>query len=58
MSQVNISRAMESGLKFRPLAETVADTLAWEQTRSTDYEWINGLKPEREAELLEIWQNT
>ncbi len=56
MSQVSISRALEAGLKFRPLTETVADTLAWEQTRSQDYEWANGLNPERESELLAAWQ--
>ena len=56
MSRVNIFRALESGLKFRPLSETVADTLTWEQNRPNDYEWVNGLKPEREAELLEIWR--
>lgn len=56
MSQVNISRAVAAGLSFRPLAETVADTLAWSQSRPADYEWINGLKPERETELLKIWR--
>lgn len=55
MSEVNISRAVAAGLKFRPLAETVADTLTWAQTRPVDYAWINGLKSEREAELLESW---
>ena len=44
MSEVNISRAVAAGLRFRPLTETVTDTLAWAQTRSADYEWINGLK--------------
>lgn len=57
MSQVNISRALSAGLRFRPLTETVADTFAWAQTRPPDYEWVNGLKPEREAELLTAWQN-
>ncbi len=57
MSKVNISRALDAGLKFRPLSETVADTLTWEQTRPVDFEWVNGLKPEREVELLKLWQD-
>jgi len=57
MSEVNISRAVAAGLQFRPLAETVTDTLTWAQTRSANYEWINGLKPERETKLLAAWRN-
>jgi 2'-hydroxyisoflavone reductase len=56
MSEVNISRALAAGLKFRPLAGTVADTLCWAQTRPSDYEWLNGLKPTRETELLATWR--
>jgi 2'-hydroxyisoflavone reductase len=56
MSEVNIAKAVASGLQFRPLRETVADTLAWAQARTADYEWINGLNPEREQELLETWK--
>lgn len=56
MSQVSISLALDSGLKFRSLTETVADTQAWERTRAEDYDWLNGLKPEREVELLGAWQ--
>jgi 2'-hydroxyisoflavone reductase len=55
ISQVNISRALAAGLQFRPLAETVADTLAWAQSRPMDYKWLNGLNPERETELLAAW---
>jgi len=56
MSQVDNSRALAAGLEFRPLAETVFDTLAWDQNRPADREWVNGLKPEREAELLAAWR--
>ena len=51
-SRVAISRAIKAGLKFRPLNDTVGDTLAWANTRSADYEWRAGLKTERENELL------
>lgn len=57
LDQVNITKAIAAGLRFRPLAETIADTLAWAQTRPADYEWRAGLKPQREAELLTAWHN-
>lgn len=53
-SRVDISKAIKAGLKFRPLADTVRDTLAWADTRSADHEWRAGLKPEREQELLKL----
>jgi len=56
MSRVDISRAQAAGLKFSPLSETVADTLAWEQTRPKDHKWINGLTLESERELLLAWK--
>jgi nucleoside-diphosphate-sugar epimerase len=45
--QADVSRAMAAGLTFRPLEETVRDTL--ELARTTD---DAGLSPEREKELL------
>jgi hypothetical protein len=42
---------VEAGLRFRPLADTVADTLAWDRERGLP-EMTVGLRPEREAELL------
>lgn len=53
---VNCEKAFEVGLTFRPLAQTVQDTLAWLNTRPADYEWRGGLKLEREAELLQLWR--
>ena len=55
LCRVDVSRAVDNGLAFRPLAQTVADTLAWLHTRGKDYEWRGGLKPERERELLEMY---
>jgi 2'-hydroxyisoflavone reductase len=49
------ARAIAAGLKFRPLAETIADTLAWAKTRPSDHAWRAGLTREREAELLQGW---
>ena len=47
---VDVSRALEAGLGFRPLAETIRGTLA-------DAALVEGvgLAPEREAALLERW---
>jgi nucleoside-diphosphate-sugar epimerase len=48
--RVDVGRAIAAGLVFRPLAETVRATL--DNAETTD---SAGLKPEREAELLEAW---
>jgi 2'-hydroxyisoflavone reductase len=55
-SAVNCARAYAAGLTFRPLAETVRDTLAWDRTLPADAERRAGLKPERETELLQAWR--
>jgi 2'-hydroxyisoflavone reductase len=55
-SSIDCSKAFATGLTFRPLAETVRDTLAWDATRPADTERRNGLPPEREAELLQGWR--
>jgi 2'-hydroxyisoflavone reductase len=46
----DVSRAVAAGLTFRPLEDTVRGTL--EQAETTE---AAGLKPEREAMLLEAW---
>jgi len=51
-SRTDISKAINAGLKFRPLEDTVRDTITWANTRPADHEWKAGLKHEREAELL------
>jgi 2'-hydroxyisoflavone reductase len=52
LSHVDVSKAIAAGLKFRPLDETVRDTLEWAQTRPADHQWRAGLTAEREAEVL------
>ena len=47
---VDVSRALDAGLTFRPLEETVHGTL--DQAETTE---AAGLRPEREAELLVAW---
>lgn len=53
-ARVNVSKAIAAGLTFRPLAETVRDTLNWATNRPPEHEWRAGLKPEREQELLRL----
>ncbi len=60
---LNIDRALAAGLSFRPLPETITETLAWDRSQAakeptrlasgvpTDV----GLSPEREAALLTAW---
>ncbi|MFN3492725.1 MAG: epimerase, partial [Anaerolineales bacterium] len=52
-SKVDISKAINAGLKFSALENTIKDTLAWINELPNDYEMKAGLKPEREKELLE-----
>ena len=51
LHHADVSRAIAAGLRFRPLVETVAATLA--DAQETDEA---GLKPEREAQLLADWK--
>jgi 2'-hydroxyisoflavone reductase len=60
----DVSRAVTAGLRFRPLAGTIADALAWERERGAapdkDYgpkALATGLDPAREAELLGAWRS-
>jgi 2'-hydroxyisoflavone reductase len=64
MSSMNIVRGVKAGLRFRPLADTARDTLAWHRERvraggapgaAGEYALKSGLSAEREAKLLEAW---
>jgi 2'-hydroxyisoflavone reductase len=46
------SRAIAAGLKFRSVRQTIADTLEWWQTERVGTTLKEGLKLEREAQLL------
>ena len=48
----DVSKAKAAGLRFRPLAETIRDTLAWDAVREIPRAEGVGLTPERERELL------
>lgn len=54
---VDCSRAIAAGLRFRPIADTVRDTLQWAKTERGDKPFARtGLPAEREAELLAKWR--
>ena len=62
---IDCRKAFASGLRFRPLAETIADTLAWDRARHPGQEpepqrrlkFLGqvGMEPERERTLLDAW---
>lgn len=53
---INVERALAAGLKFRPLSETVRDTLEWDLSRPADTQRRAGLAREREREVLDAWR--
>jgi len=57
LSAVDNSLAIASGLSFRPLAETVSDTLTWYKTLPAERqaELRIGIKPDREKTVLKAW---
>jgi 2'-hydroxyisoflavone reductase len=53
-NDVDVSRALAAGLRLRPLAETIRDTLAWDLARGGPEPANDGLSPEREEQLLRL----
>lgn len=54
-STFDVSKALDAGLRLRPLDETIADTLAWDRTREQTWPMGAGITPEAERELLNEW---
>lgn len=60
--RVDVQKAVAAGLRYRPLADTTRDTLAWLRTLPPDYRPAgrmgieSGLSPEEEAEMLAEWR--
>jgi 2'-hydroxyisoflavone reductase len=61
---VDVSKAIRAGLTFRPIDQTVQDTLAWARA-NRDWEPSRrqgveippaGMHPEREVQLIAEWQ--
>ena len=55
-SRVSNKKALSVGLKFRPLADTIRDTLAWSRTRPADHRWGAGMSAEKEKRVLAAWR--
>lgn len=58
--EVDCRKAIAAGLRFRPLTETVRETLAWDAARPAEAREKPraGLAPAREAELLARWHTS
>ncbi|HEV2126761.1 MAG TPA: NAD-dependent epimerase/dehydratase family protein [Chloroflexota bacterium] len=56
MTQVDCTKAIQAGLTFRPIEDTIRATLQWDATRPADTPLRAGLTHEREAELLRAWR--
>jgi len=59
-SLTSVERAMRSGLKIRPLEDTVRDTLAWFQSLPAERQakLRAGLDPQKEADTLRAWHES
>ncbi|HEY0429630.1 MAG TPA: NAD-dependent epimerase/dehydratase family protein [Pyrinomonadaceae bacterium] len=49
----NIDKALQTGLEFRPLSDTIQDVLNWRKTKTDELK--AGISGEREKELLKKW---
>jgi 2'-hydroxyisoflavone reductase len=54
ITRTDPSRGIAMGLRYRPLAETIADTLRWAQHERGDAPFKAGLTPAREAALFAL----
>jgi 2'-hydroxyisoflavone reductase len=57
MQSADIGRALDNGLTFRPLSETILDTLAYLAGRPTGPDLKAGISRDREKELLDEWHS-
>ena len=55
LQAIDCGKAIEAGLTFRPLSETIEDVLDWDRATMAGREPAAGLRPEREQELLRDW---
>ena len=52
-------KAVNAGLRFRPIGETAKDTLAWLETLPPEERTkarTSGIKPDKEAKVLALWK--
>ncbi len=56
LEQISIDRALKASLSFSPLEKTIGDTLDWDSSRPPDVPRKNGMRPDREEELIRAYQ--
>ncbi|HQO09471.1 MAG TPA: NAD-dependent epimerase/dehydratase family protein [Clostridiales bacterium] len=57
IEQIDCSKAINAGLKFRDVKKTVKDTLKWFGSLAEDHQMRAGLKPDIEKEIITEWKN-
>ena len=57
LMQTSNARAVAAGLTFRPVEQSVRDTLTWDAARPPDITRRAGLAPEKERKVLAAWHN-
>lgn len=55
---ISSKKAIAAGLTFRPLKQTISDTLTWHQTTQSDNTLKAGLDRDKEHALLYKWHDT
>lgn len=55
---INCNKAVGAGLSFRPLPDTIRDTLTWRETHCPNEELKAGLDADKEQALLRKWHTT
>jgi 2'-hydroxyisoflavone reductase len=55
---INCDKAVRAGIAFRPLNETIKETLIWRETNHPTGELKAGIDTEREQMLLRKWHET
>lgn len=55
---VNCAKSLSSGLRIRPLSETIRDTLVWARVALGNAVLKAGIDPEREQTLLRKWHES
>jgi 2'-hydroxyisoflavone reductase len=55
---INCDKAVAAGLSFRPLNDTIRDTLRWRETNGLNEELKAGINPDKEQRLLRKWHET
>lgn len=57
LMKVNVTKAKQAGLTYRPLETTIQDTLLWDRSRAAHTERKAGLAEEKEYKLLALWKS-